>query len=303
MASQLVFIDPIPPNLPSPGRSLLFDVTGVSAAGVTVTAEYSTGAYEVVHDGSEFAQVYAAQSVRTQIAGGFQFRVKRAGGWFGDTVTIRTFAADAFGEEDAFVTPDDFLWKEADRWTETIAGAATATIIDGDVPVATGAGAGIGVLRLQTIQQGDSIEFHDLPAMSPAMDPLFEARIRTPVGLGNVTWEVGLSNEFRTSYARMFLDAAGFWVVQNDSDSGGGPQESTTTNDMGVAATWYSLRIEVVDGIRVRYLVDGTLIAEHTTVVALPATGDRLATWFRSEDIGAPDSLYCDRVEVSGTRL
>jgi hypothetical protein len=93
----LVFIDPIPPNLPSPGRSLLFNVTNVGEVGVSIVAEYNTGAYEVVHDGSEFSQVYAAQSVRTAIVGGFQYLVKRAGGWFGDSVTIRTIAASASG--------------------------------------------------------------------------------------------------------------------------------------------------------------------------------------------------------------
>ena len=93
----LTFLDPIPPDLPSPGRALLFNVTGVSTRGVTIVAEYNTGAYEVVHDGSEFSQVYAAQSVRTAIVGGFQYLVKRAGGWFGDSVTIRTIAASASG--------------------------------------------------------------------------------------------------------------------------------------------------------------------------------------------------------------
>lgn len=93
----LTFIDPLPPNLPSPGRALLFNVTDVSELGVTIVAEYNTGAYEVVHDGSEFAQVYAAASVRTVIAGGFQYLVRRAGGWFGDSVTIRTLNASADG--------------------------------------------------------------------------------------------------------------------------------------------------------------------------------------------------------------
>lgn len=93
----LTFIDPIPPNLPSPGRSLLFNVEGVSLSGVTIVAEYNTGSYEVVHDGSEYAQVYAAQSTRVAIAGGFQYLVKRAGGWFGDSVVIRTIASAAGG--------------------------------------------------------------------------------------------------------------------------------------------------------------------------------------------------------------
>jgi len=92
----LTFLDPIPPNLPSPGRSLLFQVTGLLEGNeATIVAEYDTGAYEVVHDGTDFAQVYAAQSSRTAITGGFEYLVKRAGGWFGDFVTIRTIAAGA----------------------------------------------------------------------------------------------------------------------------------------------------------------------------------------------------------------
>lgn len=91
----LDFLDPIPPGLPSPGRGLLFNVTRVQSAGVTVVAEYDTGAYEIVHDGTAFAQVYAAASTRSVIAGGFQYLARRAGGWFGDTVTIRTIAAAA----------------------------------------------------------------------------------------------------------------------------------------------------------------------------------------------------------------
>ena len=112
MAIELTFIDPIPPNLPSPGRSLLFDVTGVPAAGVTILAEYNTGLYEVVHDGAQFAQVYAAQSVRSDISGGgYRYLVKRAGGWFGDSVTIRTVAASAADEElgvSTYLYQDDF---------------------------------------------------------------------------------------------------------------------------------------------------------------------------------------------------
>ncbi len=91
----LSFIDPIPPSLPSPGRALLFDVTGIGERGLTLVAEYNTGVYEVIHDGAEFSQVYTGASTRVIIPGGFQFLVRRAGGWFGDTVTIRTIASAA----------------------------------------------------------------------------------------------------------------------------------------------------------------------------------------------------------------
>lgn len=96
---SVVFVEPTPPDLPSPGRSIVVEVSDADGfAALILAAEYGTGAYEVVHDGDKFAQVYAAQSTRVAIAGGFRFTMKRAGGWFGDRVTIRVFAVDAFGD-------------------------------------------------------------------------------------------------------------------------------------------------------------------------------------------------------------
>ncbi len=94
----VTIIEPTPPALPSPGRSIIFDVLDVDGfATIVVMVEYGTGAYEVVHDGDAFGQVYAAQSTRSDVAGGFRYSVKRAGGWFGETVTLRIVAVDAEG--------------------------------------------------------------------------------------------------------------------------------------------------------------------------------------------------------------
>jgi hypothetical protein len=98
-APTVTFIDPIPPNLPSPGRAITLQVTDTDGfASICTLAEYGTGAYEVVHDGDKFGQVYAAQSTRTTITNGFEYIIKRAGGWFGDTVTVRVIAVDSGGE-------------------------------------------------------------------------------------------------------------------------------------------------------------------------------------------------------------
>lgn len=95
----VVFVEPTPPNLPSPGRSIVLEVTDADGfAALLVLAEYGTGAYEVVHDGDAFAQVYAAQSTRVSIAGGYRYTLKRAGGWFGERVTIRVVAVDVYGD-------------------------------------------------------------------------------------------------------------------------------------------------------------------------------------------------------------
>ena len=73
----------------------MLDVDGFAT--IVAMVEYGTGAYEVVHAGDAFAQVYAAQSTRSDVAGGFRYSVTRAGGWFGETVTLRIVAVDAEG--------------------------------------------------------------------------------------------------------------------------------------------------------------------------------------------------------------
>lgn len=54
-------------------------------------------AVEVVHDGDDFAPLYAGSS-RTAITGGWRYSVTRLGGWL-SAPTFRVFAADAAGNE------------------------------------------------------------------------------------------------------------------------------------------------------------------------------------------------------------
>ena len=78
---------------------LFFDVTDDSGSfrRIIVTADFSSGAVEVVHDGDGFARGYEA-GVRSVIPGGFRYRVQRAGGW-PNGPTIRAVAIDPQGNE------------------------------------------------------------------------------------------------------------------------------------------------------------------------------------------------------------
>lgn len=94
----MTFLSPTPGQpLPSRGSSVIVEVVdfdGLQA--LVVTAEFASGAYEVVHDGDNFADRYAAGSTRVTIAGGYRFTVRRGGGWF-DDVTIHVLAVDPRG--------------------------------------------------------------------------------------------------------------------------------------------------------------------------------------------------------------
>lgn len=57
-----------------------------------------TSLYEVIYDGTGFAPLYAAQSQAQNIAGGYRFRLRRAGGWPG-APSIITKAIDTAGAE------------------------------------------------------------------------------------------------------------------------------------------------------------------------------------------------------------
>lgn len=57
-----------------------------------------TDLYEVIWDGAAFAPLYSAQSTIVSIAGGYRFRLRRAGGWQGPP-TILTKAIDTAGLE------------------------------------------------------------------------------------------------------------------------------------------------------------------------------------------------------------
>lgn len=117
-ASYTVDPDPTPPTVeteppvvdnfvPVPGTqlnrndSVSFDVTDNSGTLGRVLVAVSfpeTGEVELVYDGVAFTPKYANQSVRTTIAQGFNFDLRRFGGWpAAVTATIRVWAVDPSG--------------------------------------------------------------------------------------------------------------------------------------------------------------------------------------------------------------
>jgi hypothetical protein len=102
--------DATPPTianmLPAPGTAIartdpiLFDVTdNQNLKRCLVLVYFTDGTYEVIHDGDNFAQGYAALSSRLAITGGFRYRVRRTAGWL-STPTVKIVAYDASGNED-----------------------------------------------------------------------------------------------------------------------------------------------------------------------------------------------------------
>jgi hypothetical protein len=80
--------------------AVFFDVTDDSGVfrRIIVTATFTDGVAEVVHDGDGFAARYGSTSTRTPITNGFRYRVRRTGGWpYGPT--IRAYAIDPAGNE------------------------------------------------------------------------------------------------------------------------------------------------------------------------------------------------------------
>jgi hypothetical protein len=84
-----------------PQAAIGFTVTDASALFrdlLVLVAFAGTNLYEVVWDGSAFAPFYNAQSTIAPITNGFQFSLRRAGGWAGGPV-ITVHAIDVAGAE------------------------------------------------------------------------------------------------------------------------------------------------------------------------------------------------------------
>jgi len=106
--TRVVVVGGAPPQVtgltPAPGAiragtAISFNVTDdVGFAKILVLVEFTSGAYEVIHDGTSFAAAYSALSTRTVISGGFAFSCRRAGGW-PSGFTLRTVAIDSSGSE------------------------------------------------------------------------------------------------------------------------------------------------------------------------------------------------------------
>lgn len=86
-----------------PGTAqMVFDVTDETGLGrVMIAARFTSGsAYEVVHDGDEFAPLYSeSPNDRTPITGGWRYTIRRRGGWPEGALQLRVFGIDAAGNE------------------------------------------------------------------------------------------------------------------------------------------------------------------------------------------------------------
>lgn len=99
-------IDPVIDNFsPANGTTVVasdpvfLDVTDDSGLFRRVIIAVTQGdVTELAHDGDTFLPPYDAISTRINIANGFQYRLRRAGGWNAD-VTVRAFAIDLAGNE------------------------------------------------------------------------------------------------------------------------------------------------------------------------------------------------------------
>lgn len=81
----------------TPLRVRVTDGTGLRR--VMLLAEFAgSRVYEVVHDGTQFAPLYRSASVRQSIANGYQYELRRSGGWPGSP-TLRVAAIDVAGNE------------------------------------------------------------------------------------------------------------------------------------------------------------------------------------------------------------
>lgn len=78
-----------------------FDLTdAVGLALALVWVRLPNGDTEVVHDGTSFTERYGAESTRSAISGGWQYRLRRNGGWplsQGGTLSVRIGASDSGG--------------------------------------------------------------------------------------------------------------------------------------------------------------------------------------------------------------
>jgi hypothetical protein len=77
-------------------QELVVDVTDAGGfAGIILAVEYTSGGYDVVHDGTNFSALFST-SARAVISGGFRYTLRRVGGW-SEAFTLRSFPFDMGG--------------------------------------------------------------------------------------------------------------------------------------------------------------------------------------------------------------
>jgi len=111
VGGPFVFAPNLPPQVinfaPTPGTQITaktpvtFDIVDDHGiASIAINVNFSNGTSEVVWAGTNFTPLYAALSVRTIIAGGFHYSIRRSGGWRHD-LTISVSVLDTDGATDS----------------------------------------------------------------------------------------------------------------------------------------------------------------------------------------------------------
>lgn len=195
---------------------------------------------------------------------------------------------------------DDFTRLGAE-WTQATVGTGQIKHLpasDADASSASGA----AKLSAAAVAADAASIIHDTLWVDPSISPVFECRVKLAATIGNVGFELGLSDLAGggASYA-LLTHAGGDWRAEAASSTGTG-SDATTTAVALVADAWVVLRIEIDPGVDAKFYVGGTLITTLSTAAAIPAAGDELAPFFRVVYLAGADRMVPDWVEVRGER-
>lgn len=137
-------------------------------------------------------------------------------------------------------------------------------------------------------------------------DPVFRARVRLPPSFANAAPLFGLAEAADLSYARLFVNAGGFWVRSVQSASGGASNDTITAIAALTSAT-YDVRIEITATLTARFFVQqlgGVEVDLGTENVAttIPNLLDRLAPFSQIDRVAGVGTLSLDFWDVRGNR-
>lgn len=98
-APVVAFVSPTPGTPITPTTPIVFTATDNldELVNVSVDVTYPDGTSEMIFDGDNFTPLYAGVSVRTVIANGFQFTIRRKRGGWPATPVFNVEAVDADG--------------------------------------------------------------------------------------------------------------------------------------------------------------------------------------------------------------